>query len=309
MNDLINYYVKILSNFNRTLQKKVLLIDKPWVLVDNDGEIQKLIFKENNSLILSKNGNVIEGSWEYFPEARALLINRITDKLLLKEQFIDENIIVLKKDGTEDCYFVFANENTIPDYDTLRYLYSLKCKKLNISNIKLLSGNIIEFHNNQYNSGINSVTEIQIIDDSYQPINLADGKYISKDKRKTFYISNGRITYVTYNIIRKLINGETFEIENGVAIYDDRISFQRRNVNKKVTINGKNIGNTRLTDEENIVYEIRNSIITSIFFLKDYETRTGQQITIEQKDLWKIKKGDRIVDAKPIYPLPDGDYK
>ncbi|MGI6677873.1 MAG: hypothetical protein ACOX2Q_02000 [Dehalobacterium sp.] len=97
MNEILNYFVKSLAAKSLTLKKKSVLIEKPWTLVDNDGEIQKLIFRRDKGLILSKNGKVTEGAWDYYPEARALLIDRSTDKLLLKEQFIDDNVLILKK--------------------------------------------------------------------------------------------------------------------------------------------------------------------------------------------------------------------
>src|SRR5690554_439305 len=96
MNEILRYFTNSLSNKTLSLKKKGVLIEKPWTLIDDDGEIQKLIFKRDKGLILSKNGVVSEGNWDYYPEARALLIDRQTDKLLLKEQFIDNNVLILK---------------------------------------------------------------------------------------------------------------------------------------------------------------------------------------------------------------------
>jgi len=35
-----------LRNFSKSLDKKSILVDKPWALIDSDFEIQKLIFKK-----------------------------------------------------------------------------------------------------------------------------------------------------------------------------------------------------------------------------------------------------------------------
>ena len=35
----------------------------------------------------------------------------------------------------------------------------------------------------------------------------------------------------------------------------------------------------------------------------------GMSIKIEQKKYRNISKGDKIVDAKPIFPLQDGEYR
>jgi hypothetical protein len=37
--------------------------------------------------------------------------------------------------------------------------------------------------------------------------------------------------------------------------------------------------------------------------------KNGYNIVLEQKDPDKIKKGDKIIQSEPIYPLPDGSYK
>ena len=147
MNDLLKYFVKSLAVSTVSLKKKGILIEKPWALIDDDGEIQKLIFKRDKGLVLSKNGKVTEGSWDYYPEAKALLIDRVNDKLLLKEQFIDDNVLILKKDGTDNDFFALANENTLPDYNIPKYLNTLKCKEFKIEERKLINGNFIQIHN------------------------------------------------------------------------------------------------------------------------------------------------------------------
>lgn len=60
-----------LKNYSASLDKQSLLIDKPWAVIDSDFEIQKLIFRKNKELIMSKNGQVIMGKWDYLPEVNA----------------------------------------------------------------------------------------------------------------------------------------------------------------------------------------------------------------------------------------------
>ena len=72
----INNIVEQLINYSSTLNDTSILIDKPWALLDDKLEVQKLIFKKNKELILSKNGQVQIGKWDYFPNAKSLLIDR-----------------------------------------------------------------------------------------------------------------------------------------------------------------------------------------------------------------------------------------
>jgi len=115
MNTILKYYVKQLSSFSKSLEKKALFVDKPWAMIDEEFEMQKLIFKNNQELIMSKNGKVQMGRWEYLAEARCLLIDRGKDKILCQEGFIEEGVLILKLDGTEGRFFALANENIIPD--------------------------------------------------------------------------------------------------------------------------------------------------------------------------------------------------
>ncbi|MEP0366378.1 MAG: hypothetical protein ABJN36_03350 [Cyclobacteriaceae bacterium] len=136
--------VSQLKNYSLSLDKMSILIDKPWALIDEESEIQKLIFKKNKELIMSKNGQVQEGKWDYFPEAKSLLIDRISDKILCNEAFIDKGIMILKLDGTENRFFMLANENVVPDLDVNSYLKELRYQKLKISEVTLSDGRILE---------------------------------------------------------------------------------------------------------------------------------------------------------------------
>jgi hypothetical protein len=74
MKATMKYFLSNIASKNQNLAVKKILVDKPWALIDSDGEIQKLIFKNDNGLILSKNGKVVTGTWEYFPNSRTLLV-------------------------------------------------------------------------------------------------------------------------------------------------------------------------------------------------------------------------------------------
>lgn len=149
---ILKYFVNQLKGSGKSLSKSAFLVGHPWALIDDDKEVQKLIFKANGELILSKNGAVIYGKWEYLPSANSLIIDRGADKILCKEAFIEDGVLILKKDGTNMDFFALANENIIPDLNILRYLEELRRKKLGIYSLKLLSGEYLEIQT-KYSSG------------------------------------------------------------------------------------------------------------------------------------------------------------
>lgn len=180
--------VKQLRNYSATLDKTSMLIEKPWALIDDEFEMQKLIFKDNKELILSKNGQAQIGKWDYFPEAKSLLIDRNTDKILCNEAFIDKGVMVLRLDGTESRFFILANENVVPDLDANRYLKELRYQKLKIAETKLIDGRILEVQRES------EWVPPQIGDPvTEQADTIEDGKYQLASYNQYFEIKKGRI--------------------------------------------------------------------------------------------------------------------
>ena len=83
MKTYLQEIVNRLSQFSEKLDNATLFIDKPWVLIDTESNYHKYIFKRNGQLIMSLNGQVQLGKWEYLTVAKSILIDRIKDKVLL----------------------------------------------------------------------------------------------------------------------------------------------------------------------------------------------------------------------------------
>lgn len=285
------------------------MVDKPWAMIDEDGEIQKLIFKRDKGLILSKNGKVTLGSWDYFPESKSLYIDRSVDKLLLNEQFIDENVLILKKDGTDNQLYALANENTIPDYNVAGYLETLRFEKLKITEVALYTGEIIQIHNTDKKSPLQIANHaVETFDANKEPAKLPDGIYVSQCKKFTYIIQNGRIQRVATNYSLKSNEGITYEIADGELNIEN-------NLGNIITLNGRLIDSKKIyTNLENplgygYAIMIDSSHISRITFTKKITLKEGYTVIIEQQSAHKISKGDKIIFSEPISPLPDGKYR
>lgn len=305
MNELLKYPINSLSNLTKSLKKISLLLDKPWALVDENGQIQKLIFKKNKELILSQNGSVNIGSWDYYPEARSLLIDRLTDKLLLNEVFIDENVIIMKKDGTNTNFFALANENTLPDYNIVKYLNGLKYDGIQIKRIDLYSGDYINVLINPKISYELINSNVERTDENLNAYDVPDGKYLSKDKRYTYRLSSGKIVEILNNIKLESKSGEEFIIHGADPYYSSYPQY----LNKEISENGKKISVNIIETKQNMQLIISDSIITAIRFLRTYQLSNGALITIEQKDSGYIKKGDIITTLDQKKPLLNGKFR
>lgn len=303
MNEIINFYIKSFGNLSKSLKKKAMFVEKPWALIDDNGAIQKLIFKRNQGLIMSTNGSVSEGTWEYYAEAKALLIDRGTDKLLLKEQYVDSSVLILKKDGTENDFFILANENNLPDYNVGKYLNSIKCKEFKILELSLLNDCTLQIYNGIDSTGYANFLhhKVEIIDNGYNNKPVENGSYITKSKDLTFTFEDSKIKNVSKNLIIRSIDNISYEIIDGGL----RASY---NLDKRVTINGKPVHQERIVDEDDVIYDIKDSKICNVIFLVTHRLSNGFIVKVEQANQDKIARGDRIVESVPTQ-IPNGKYK
>jgi hypothetical protein len=99
-----------LAAHSEKLDNLALLTNQHWVSIDEIAQ-QKVvyIFRTNNELLISTNGNVQEARWEYLGN-NSLLVRTKDSSLLLKHGFFDDSILALKRDSTDD-FNIFVNEN------------------------------------------------------------------------------------------------------------------------------------------------------------------------------------------------------
>lgn len=104
--DTINRYKK----FSENLDVKTILCNKSWWIFNDSGEKIIIIFQENSSLIISSNGKVTSGKWQYIPANKSVIISFGKQSYMHHSAFIDNNILVLQVDGTELYTFMIDEE-------------------------------------------------------------------------------------------------------------------------------------------------------------------------------------------------------
>jgi hypothetical protein len=184
----LNNLLTRLRQFSATLDRKEIFIESPWVIIDENQNQKKYIFKRNGDLIISINGEVIDGKWEYLSAAKSLCINTGNKKLLLNQDFIDPTVMVLKKDGLKGENLILANENLLPDLDVVKYLKKLFYQKNSVATAKLNDGKILELH--YYDGYINN----NIVTIETEPIE--DCSVETLDLKTRYVITSGKISKV-----------------------------------------------------------------------------------------------------------------
>lgn len=98
-----------IQRFSQRFDDLTKLTNQHWVSLGDINLTKRVfIFRANNQLLISDNGVVERGSWEYLGN-QSLLLNIKSESYLLKHSFFDENVIALKIDST-DSYAFFVNE-------------------------------------------------------------------------------------------------------------------------------------------------------------------------------------------------------
>lgn len=114
MKTFISDIIPKIQKYSHKLDDLTLLTNHHWVVVDEIKKIKNVyIFRKNNELLISTNGEVDRGKWEYLGN-NSLLIDKNEKSYLFKHGFFDENVLALKIDG-KDEYAFLINENR---YDT-----------------------------------------------------------------------------------------------------------------------------------------------------------------------------------------------
>ena len=106
--------VENLKNYSKKLDNYAILTEQPWITkTENEEERFVVIFrKKDNELLISVNGKVEKGKWDYIPSMNSLIVERESGTTLYNQGFFDDSIMILKVDGTDD-YQLFVNENKI----------------------------------------------------------------------------------------------------------------------------------------------------------------------------------------------------
>ncbi len=106
MKTYISDLIPKIQRFSKKLDDLTLLTNQHWVVIDDISNTKNVyIFRQNNQLLISCNGEVEKASWEYLG-SNSLLIDKGDKSYLFKHGFFDENVLALKIDGKNEYAFL-----------------------------------------------------------------------------------------------------------------------------------------------------------------------------------------------------------
>jgi len=223
--------------YSKKLDETSLLTNQHWVSI-NEIEHSKIvfIFRPNEQLLISDNGKIERGKWEYIG-SNSLVIDRQSESFLFKHGFLDESVLALKVDGTE-TYALFINETKCDkEINNKRDVVDfLEAKYLNKK-----TGNL--GHDYQHSSHLN--------DKRVGAIQLEDGREL------VFYPTEKKQTHIIEGC-SVLLNGtkpkdglykskqcKRFEINNGILVHEFFIENHEQQNGDIIEIDGHRMQSTR----------------------------------------------------------------
>lgn len=233
MKQYLDNLIPRLRQFSQTLDRTEIFVEVPWVIIDENSNQQKYIFQRNGELVMSLNGQVTMGKWEYISGARSLLIDRIQDKILLNQNFIDPGVMILKKDGFKDENFILANEILIPDLNVAEYLKKLYYRNHNIFTYKMKNGKLLEIYNAYDHASNNQVSiEGEIVldgmiefDNSKKKYQIMDSKILKILIDKFYQTNKGEIVIEQTQYLPPLKGDLVFQYEKPAPDGKYRLGF------------------------------------------------------------------------------------
>ncbi|MCF2446209.1 hypothetical protein L0657_19790 [Dyadobacter sp. CY345] len=118
-----------IQKFSKQLDDLTILTNHHWVSM---GEIAVsktvYIFRTGGILLVSENGIVSKGAWEYLGND-SILIESGNRTLLLKQAFVDDQIMALKLDGAEGFLFFINETKTGIELNTIHDVFQFLEKK------------------------------------------------------------------------------------------------------------------------------------------------------------------------------------
>lgn len=94
------------KRFSEELDVKTILCNKSWLIFNDCREKEVYIFQEDGTLIISLNGKVTSATWKYVTANKSLLISSHKESFMLCPAFVDNIILALQVDGTEQYSFM-----------------------------------------------------------------------------------------------------------------------------------------------------------------------------------------------------------
>lgn len=97
--------------FSEKLDAGTVLCNKCWWVFNDNGEKESYIFNNDGTVLITNKGIVTDGTWQYLPVNKSVVIRASGQSYMVHPFFVDDVILVLQVDGTNQYAFLIDEQN------------------------------------------------------------------------------------------------------------------------------------------------------------------------------------------------------
>lgn len=198
MIDYLKSLLPRLQSYSRKLDDLSSFTNIPWAVVTEEGTQVTYLFQTNKEFLVSVGGEVTMGTWDYKEVLKSLLIDFNGKKKLYNHGFIDDTVMLLRKDGTDDL-FMLANKDLLPSLDIVGHLQEKQAK------IELAKNPIPYVH-----EFLEDGRELSILKANKNDVSFREGSKVYVKETNEFLEDGEYVLKGSPNVI-KVRNGEVIE--------------------------------------------------------------------------------------------------
>ena len=126
MDEYLDFIIPLVRPWGEDLYETEYYLDTRWLEIRDEDEFHESvlhIFQEENSYLLSIDGNIAKGEWRFLPKSNTLILEQTVDGSVVKSElydlaFMNSDFFILKKHGDQvrkgqKKYFVMGRENIV----------------------------------------------------------------------------------------------------------------------------------------------------------------------------------------------------
>jgi len=118
-----------LSQYSKQLNDETLLTSRHWVVIDEIANRKNIyIFRKNRDLLISTNGLVEKGKWDYLDNDK-ILIEQNGKAFLFRHGFFEDDFLALKIEGGEEYAFLVNEKKYDENLNSVLSGHSFLTKK------------------------------------------------------------------------------------------------------------------------------------------------------------------------------------
>ena len=102
-----------IKQYSATLDAQTNLSGKSWVVFNDSGDKEVLIFNADGTVLMTVNGSGIKRTWQWIAANKSLIISQPDDSIvMLHPEYLDNSVMALNRDGTNEYAFLIDENNS-----------------------------------------------------------------------------------------------------------------------------------------------------------------------------------------------------